>query len=464
MEKQILSVGFEIPGYSDHHVDFGSKISLMDADLLLISPEGICPAGHGWFSFTAGGGAYNIATSESFLQHINHLRKEIDDFLKAGKSIFIILTKREEYSLSRSLSHPRKGENLYSTSTSTNYDFLPINIGELNSASGKYITFLGDPKFSEFYKVFKNSLEYRLYVENPKEANIIFTGKDKSKILGAIYSIGKGHIITLPYLSYDEDKFVKYNEKEDKNYWTNEALEFGKNLANCLLAIDQQLTQSSEKTITPKWALVKEFTSKRALEIQKLIQKNEKEIEEINSKNRELNLELAEENILKDLLFEQGKPLEKAVNKALTILGYHAENYDDGVLELDQIIISPEKQRFIGECEGKDSKDINITKFRQLLESLNADFARDEVQEKALGLLFGNPQRLEEPKRRTLDFTQKCKIGAEREKIALVKTDELFLVALYLKEHKNDKFRKACRDAIISGLGKVVKFPQLPKR
>lgn len=464
MEKQLLSVGFEIPGYSDNHVNFGSKISLMDADLLLISPQEICPAGHGWFSFTAGGGAYNITTSENFLQHIEHLRKEIDDFLKAGKTIFIILSKREEYSLVRSVSHPRKGENLYSTSTSSNYDFLPINIGELNSASGKYISFLGDPKFSEFYKIFKNNLEYRLYVENPKEANIIFTGKDKSKILGAIYSIGKGHIITLPYLSYDEDKFIKYDEKKDENYWTNEALMFGENLTNCLLTIDQQLTQSSEKTPTPKWASEKEFTSKRAIEIQKLIQKNEKEIEALNSKNGDLNLELAEENVLNDLLFEQGKPLEKAVTKALTILGYHAENYDDGVLELDQIIISPENQRFIGECEGKDTKDINITKFRQLLESLNADFARDEVQEKALGILFGNPQRLEEPSKRTLDFTQKCKIGAEREKIALVKTNELFRVVHYLKEHENAKFKKSCRDAILNGLGKVVRFPQIPKK
>lgn len=464
MEKQILTVGFEIPGYSDHHVDFSSKISLMDADLLLISPESIYPSEHGWISFSAGGGCYDISTSESFMQNINHLRKEIDDFLKSGKSIFIILSKREDYSLARSVSHPRKGENLYSTTTSTNYDFLPVSIGDLTSASGRHVTFLGNPIFSEFYKIFKYSLEYQLYVENPNEANVIFTGKDKTKILGAIYQKGKGHIITLPYMSYDEDKFLEYKEKEEKSYWTSEAVQFGENLANCLLAIDQQLIHNSEKTPNPKWAIKREFTAKRALAIQKLIQKNEKKIEDINSKIRELNLELAEENIINDLLFEQDKPLENAVTKALTILGYQAENYDDGVLELDQIIISPEKQRFIGECEGKDSKDINITKFRQLLESLNADFARDEVQEKAFGILFGNPQRLTYPEKRKLDFTQKCKIGAEREKIALVKTTDLFIVAKYLKENKNEKYKKACRNAIYNGLGKIVEFPKIPQK
>jgi len=464
MKKQILTIGFEIPGYSDHYVDFSSKRSLMDVDLLLISPESLYPSRHGWISFSSGGGCYDISTSENYLHSIDHLRKEMNDFLNSGKSIFIILSKREEYSLARSVSNPRKGETLYSTTTNTNYDFLPKSIGDLTSASGRHVTFNGNPLFSEFYKTFKNSLEYQLYVENPNKAIAIFTGKDKTKILGAIYRMGNGHIITLPYLSYDEDKFIEYNEKEDNNNWTNEAVRFGENFANCLWTIDQQLIQNSEKTPVPNWAEKKEFTTNRALAIQKLIQKNEKRIEDINSKIREQHLELTEENVLKDLLFEQGKPLENAVTKALTILGYEAENYDDGVLELDQIIISPEKQRFIGECEGKDSKDINITKFRQLLESLNADFARDEVQEKAFGILFGNPQRLEEPMKRTLDFTQKCKTGAEREKIALVKTVELFFVVKYLQEHENEEFKKACRDAIYNGLGKVVEFPQISKK
>jgi hypothetical protein len=89
------------------------------------------------------------------------------------------------------------------------------------------------------------------------------------------------------------------------------------------------------------------------------------------------------ESILQDLLFEQGKPLENAVTKALRILGFEAENYDDGELELDQVITNSEGHRYIGECEGKDNKDIDITKFRQLLESLNADFDREEVEEKA---------------------------------------------------------------------------------
>jgi hypothetical protein len=461
MKKQILTVGFEMPGFSDSHVDFNSQKSFMDADILLISPEFINPSWHGWIEFTSGGGCYDISVSESFMQNTKHLLKEVEDFLKSGKSIFIILSEKKDYSLATGVSHPRKGENLYSTISSSNYNFLPIKIGDLTSAYGKHVSFSGNSIFSEFYRIFKKNLEYQLYVENPNGAKTIFTGKDKTKILGAIYQRGLGHIITLPYLSYDEDKFIE--EKEEKNYWTTEAIKFGEDLTDCLFDIDQKLTLNSEKSIAPSWATKKEFSTTRARTIEKSIQKEKKEIENINSSIKKLNLELLEENVINDLLFEQGKPLEKAVTKALKILGFQAENYDDGVLELDQIIVSPEKQRFIGECEGKDSKDINITKFRQLLESLNADFAREEVQEKAFGILFGNPQRLEEPEKRTLDFTQKCKTGAEREKIALVKTVDLFLVVQYLREHENEKFKKSCRDTIYNGLGKIVEFPQIPE-
>jgi hypothetical protein len=131
-------------------------------------------------------------------------------------------------------------------------------------------------------------------------------------------------------------------------------------------------------------------------------------------------------------------------------------------LELDQVITSPEGYRYIGECEGKDSKDIDITKFRQLLESMSADFDREEVKEKAFGILFGNAQRLTDPKDRTLDFTQKCKVGATREKISLIKTVDLFTVTKFLKEKPDESFQKSCRDAIHGGLGGVVKFPDVP--
>lgn len=461
MSKKIISVGYEIPGHSDDHVNFGSEQSLMEADILLISPESISPSG-GWVNFTVSdGGCYNVDSSRVYKQKISRLKKEIYDHLNAGKNIFLLLTKKEEFQLANSVSVDKK-MNSYNTETYSNYSFVPVGIGTLVSASGKHIEFSGNPIFSDFYKTLGKYLEYQLYIEKPDSVQVIFTGKDKTKILGASFKVGTGHLVVLPYINYDYENFTttkKDKKGVEKTFWTDVAVEFGNMLVGKLVQIDRDLQQESEKTPPPEWSQDKKFSTDKEIKLQDSIVAESEKISKIKQKIQELKEDLIEEQVLKDLFYEQGKPLEKAVTKALHILGYSAEGYDDGILELDQVILSPEGHRYIGECEGKDSKDIDITKFRQLVESMNADFAREDVSEKALGILFGNPQRLTVPTERTLDFTEKCKIGAAREKIALVKTPDLFAVARYISETKDEAFKKVCRDAIHSALGVVVAFP-----
>lgn len=472
MSKKIFTIGYEIPGHSDLNLNFSSKKSLMDADLVLFNPSTPyyekSSAGNGYY---LGKVCYGEHGSFELKEDRDHWKKELDNALKAGKTVYLLLNNKEDFFLDTGTrSYSGTGRNRSTTinvGPGHNYEFLPVDIGNITSASGTHIVPKGNPLFQTFFEQFKQDLEYRVYLDNLPEATIIFTGKDKSKVLGAIYKVGAGHFIVLPYLNYDDDKFTEYKEDEDgeeKEFWTKKAIVYGKNLIKCLLDIDKGLVQEMAKTPEPNWVTRKEFCSKEEKKIDNQINKQLQKIEKIKEENKELQKQLLEVKILKDLLYEQGKPLESAVTKALRILGYKAENYDDEDLELDQVIISPEKHRYVGECEGKDSKDINITKFRQLADSLNADFAREEVEEKAFGILFGNPERLKDPKKRTLDFTTKCKSGAKREKIALVKTVDLFVVAKYLSENKDEEFKKACRVAIHSGLGEIVKLPDIPKK
>lgn len=460
-KKDILSLGFEIPGQSEDTFSFGSSKSFMDADIIIISPKAIYPKGD-WISFSSGGGCYDTGTTNWYFNYSKSLKKEVSDSLKLGKTVFVFLAEKKEFSFATGVTHPRKGENLYTTTKKNNYDFLPINIGNITSAHGNRIIFNGNQVLNEFNRNFKEYLKYESYIENTENAIVTYHGKDKSKILGAIIKANSGHLVIMPQIHYDYNSFIRYDNKNDKEYWTDEAIKFGRNLSEAFKGIDAQLSTITEKTPPPKWSLDKTYSTKKSLSIENQINLSLEKIEQLKKKIEQYNQQLESENQLKDLLFEQGKPLEDAVIKALHLLGYKAENFNDGELELDQVIESPEKVRYIGECEGKDTKDINITKFRQLLESLNADFSREDVEEKAYGILFGNPQRLLEPSKRDLDFTKKCKIGAEREKIALVKTSDLFVVTNFLQQNKNERFKKACRKAILNGLGKVVIFPMLP--
>ncbi|MBI2048179.1 MAG: hypothetical protein HYT27_03490, partial [Parcubacteria group bacterium] len=285
-----------------------------------------------------------------------------------------------------------------------------------------------------------------------------------TKILGAVFNVANGNLIVLPSIEYDHDKFVitrKDKKGKKQSFWTEPAIKFGNILVAKLLQIDHDLRQISEKTPPPEWCKEKTYLLQREGEIIDAIDSENKKLLTIKKKITELESELSDEQILKSLLFEQGKQLENAVTMALCILGYQAEGFDDGTLEIDHVILSPEGHRFIGECEGKDSKDIDIEKLRQLIETMSADFAREDVSEKAFGILFGNPQRFIKPNERTLDFTKKCKVGAEREKIALVKTVDLFAVAKHALETGDVVFKKTCRDAIHASLGSIVTFPEI---
>ncbi|QND67748.1 hypothetical protein HB777_29945 [Mesorhizobium loti] len=152
--------------------------------------------------------------------------------------------------------------------------------------------------------------------------------------------------------------------------------------------------------------------------------------------------------------------MEKSIIKALRILGYEAEGFKTADLELDVVFTSPEG-RLIGEAEGKDDKPVNVTKLRQLALNVHEDFARDDVDELAKGVLFGNSYRLTAIDERGDPFTEKCQSASKASSTALVSTSDLFLIAKYLSENIDVDFAKRCREAIGSAVGRV-SFPAVP--
>ncbi len=165
---------------------------------------------------------------------------------------------------------------------------------------------------------------------------------------------------------------------------------------------------------------------------------------------------------MRRLLYEQGPALEAAILLALRILGFVAEPFKNSESEFDAVFISAEG-RFLGEAEGKDNKAINVDKLRQLEMNVQEDFAREDIDEYARGVLFGNAYRLKSPGERTGDwFTEKCLKAAARSGTALVRTNDLFFAAKAVKETGDQEYALACRESLLSQGGKVVEFPMLP--
>ncbi|URM35227.1 hypothetical protein [Flavobacterium anhuiense] len=461
--KKISGIGFDIPSNDDNFIKLDSSSSLSDTDIAIFSPS-FSTTKYYNDEFYEGKKLYAKTSSVNIIENSKHWNNELLHFVENGGTLFIVLNKKEDfyvYTGTKSISGT--GRNQKTTNhvqPFNNYNFLSFLKIDFFNASGKNVL-PNSSLVQNFYEILKDYISYEIYLKNEKITNAIFTTKNKDRILGANVKLKKGYIVFLPNIDLDVEILSDYNSKTGKSIWNKEGLKIGKIFLNSIAEIDKAIRKNEEKTPKPTWLNETKYNLEASEITKKKIEKNILEIQKKEKENEKLYSLLNEQEILKDLLFETGKNLENAVTFALKILNYKAENYDDGQLELDQIIISPEGQRFIGECEGKDTKDIDISKFRQLHDSLNEDFEREEVEEKAYGLLFGNPQRLINPTERTLSFTQKCQTGAKREKIGLIKTEDLFKICKYISENKDYEFAKKCRETILNNLGEIIEF-QIP--
>ena len=457
---EVMSIGYEIPGYSENIETIDSRRAISDVDLVLISTD-INTYSYEMKTYSNGDTSFNIESSRRLDGDISHWHKSILEHANAGDVIFIMLGSVEDFSLATGVTTTKGKVTTYETKTRKNSDIIPVRLNDLNNLQGRNI--VTDGTVLNCFKIPKTLagyIQYKVSFGYDDKITPVYLTKNRAKLVGGYRKIGKGYVVLLPSIYYDEEEFITTNKKGEE-IWTKDALNFGEALVGFLKNIKKRLISEDSTTPSPEWANDTNYQTNTEKETISKVKKNNEKIKKLQSSNKKLQDIIKKEAMLKGLLYETGTPLENAVIEGLKILEYSAENYNDGNLELDQVITSPEGERLIGECEGKDNKTINVTKFRQLNDSLAADFERDEVDYKAKGILFGNPMRLIDPKNRKDWFTDKAISGAVREGIALVKTPDLYKIVKYIKDSGDNNFASSCRSAIADQAG-VVKFPDIP--
>jgi len=458
--KKIISVGFDIPGSEDYQ-PYTSSQSLLDADVIVFQPDFDDYTYHKDYQ-----GKPACDENESFrlTEDTRHWKAEISTALQEGKTVFVFMCQYKEVFIhTGKKEYSGTGRNARVTnmvSSYNNYNFLPVSIPSLIAKEGTELKFNNNSIFTTFWNEFKGYIKYESYMEGKIDAPLFFT-KTGNKPVGGLFHVGKGNLVLLPPVRYPED-FATYKDMEV--FWTEDAIRLGKRLIQALIDIDNALRDTIETSPPPEWIAEEKYVLKSELELKSKIDAVSHEIEILVSEKNTLVDALQHDVRLKNLLFEKGKPLETAIIYALEILQYKAENYDDGFLEIDQVIIAPEGERYIGEAEGKDTSAINIDKFRQLESNIQEDLQREEITEPAIGILFGNGFRLIPPQEREEQYTEKCIKNAERLNAVLIRTSDLFNIAKYIKENKDDSLAKECRKAILESRGKIVTFPAIPRK
>lgn len=458
--KRIFCIGFDLPGDDFEYIEFESNQSLLDADVILFQPG----FGSHWPSESCQGQPlFSHSASVQVAKSLQHWRSELALAVNAGKLVVVYLTKPLVY-------HRYTGQQGFSgtgrSRVTTNYvteiesySALP-NVRSAEAKSGREVRITADGAFlSAYWSEFGEHCQYEAFIDG-QFGKVVLTTKTGGKTVGAVVH-GKGVLLFLPPIAYDERKFTKYDAKKKQTFWTAEAVQFGKRLSASLATLSDTLLAGRIASPPPSWVADIRFRMPQEADLEGALAKISSSIESLQREREALEQELQDAGALRALLYEQGKPLERVVLDALETMGFVAKRHTGGESEFDAVFEALEG-RCLGEVEGKDGKAINIDKLSQLERNLQEDFAREDVQEYAKGVLFGNAHRLTNPEARGDAFTAKCLSGAKRAHIALVRTPDLFDVVKYLKTNKDPAYAAECRKAIFEADGDVVTFPAPP--
>ena len=317
----------------------------------------------------------------------------------------------------------------------------------------------GNNLLASYWKALSAYSEFRVLLGSD-EIEALTTTKTGNKITGALvrYKGVTGALVLLPYIDFELDDY--YEKKGKELYWTDKALDLGNRFTSSIISLDKAILARSSRTPTPDWVVRDEFILPKEANIRTNLLTISTKLEKLQKEREKYNAELSDAIVLKNLLYETGKPLELAVRQALDLIGFKTSKFHDNESEFD-VVFESKEGRMIGEVEGKDNKPINVNKMRQLEMNIQEDFSKIEASDFAKGVLIGNAFRLDDPETRKDFFTQKCIMAANRNKVALIKTPDLFAIAQYLSGESDENFAADCRKAIASSIGEVT-FPSIP--
>lgn len=459
-EKRIATVGCELASSSAKHVSFRSKSSLLDFDIVLFKPLISDFLGYGSDYFQ---GKPSLSDTQSFQlrECCEHWRRELKEAAAAGKTAVIFLPELTSvYIDTGQRSYSGTGRNQKTTrhvAEYNNYNSIPADLRPVvaNGSEMKLASSVAPP-LAAFWNEFREMFAYHVLLSSESVPAAILT-RTGDKCVGAIIrsKTSRGSLVLLPDVDFYPDEFV--TEKNEKQVWTEKATTFANHFVAAIVQMDKELRAESDVTTEPTWASVDAYLLAPERALRAKLMAAEVAVEKAQKTKEGLAERLRVEGRLRGLLFEKGRPLEEAIIEALRKLGFGAEPFKDGGSEFDVVFDSPEG-RLIGEAEGKDNKAVNVDKLRQLQMNIHEDLLRESVETPAKPVLFGNAHRLAPLEDRGDAYTEKCVTAALTMNTALVFTPDLFLAVQNYLESQDSEFAVACRQAILSSVGRVV-FP-----
>lgn len=348
MTRNILSIGLELASDAVKETRFSSKTSLLDWDIVLFRPV-IDEFISIYTDKFQGKPSLNDTDSFRLREACEHWRREIKQALNAGKTIIVFLsTPQECYIDSGKREHSGTGRNRQTTrfiDLYTNYHSLPIKL-QMIAATGTTmkLTSVGSDILAPYWEQFSLVSSYKLLLPQDTEGVCLST-KHGDKPVGAILrdKNSSGSLILLPDIDFLPDDFLE----TDGSTWSSDAKQFAARMTCAVVALDRVLRASDETTPEPAWATDEMYALSSETALRTELLEADRQVEEAQKKKEDIQERLKDAGRLRALLFEKGKPLEKAIIQSLKLLGFAA-------------IITLRKHRPMLESDGR-AGEIEVT-------------------------------------------------------------------------------------------------------
>lgn len=219
--KAVFTVGIELPGKVGEYVRFNSDTSLIDADIIVFRPDMSDVYDSSNESYQ-GKRCYGEHASFDLKERIAHWRLELRSAVDSGKTVFILLTDKDEVFVdSGQRTYSGTGRNARTTrlvEPCCNYNVLPSGI-EITKASGRVMT-LSDKAaiLRTYWEAFGELSVYKVIITGTVTTPLILS-KDRKHVFGAIirFKESAGNFVLLPDIHFSEVP-GRLTEKKGKSY------------------------------------------------------------------------------------------------------------------------------------------------------------------------------------------------------------------------------------------------------
>jgi len=429
----IVTINYFLQGEHVVNTDIKGEETLLDADLVIINPSVFEKIWEDYLKKDIEGNLkIDSPQSDAIKSIFESKRKEIEILLQNGKVIVCFVSPIAGFH------GERNSKREYSVIS--NYHFLPTRLHSIifhlkpGRSSSNSIRIKNPNIFDNFYKAFKDELEYLAYLDYYSEdKNINFLVNKSNFPVGFIIPEDNGIIAFLPNIKShtDDNKLISVLVESAKKH------------------INKHIV-----TPPPNW--IENFKIKEEEKLNEKIEEFNSKIQNLETQKTELYSQKKEIIKYKALLYEKGLELENSVIEAFKLLEFKAENRKLEDLEHDIVFESPEG-RGIAEVEGKDNDAVHISKLDQLNRAVDEDFELTGIYPQ--GVLVGNHYRFTKPDNRKEPFTDKVQIVAKKKSLGLLTSVELYKAVEYILENPDDKeFKKQCREKILKTEGALIEL------